>query len=181
MSNHRLLIVDDDINVLAALKRLLIEEDYHALTAQSGEEGLKLLEKECVDLIISDHKMTGMNGLDFLGKTVENHPDTIRIILTGKAEFHDVISAINNGYIYKFILKPWNDEDLKITVKRALEYRKFKTRDQLIKEIEHLRALIRNLKKLENRRKKMDEDMINQLRCFEANMDRINKLYKNEE
>ncbi|MFC1563171.1 response regulator, partial [candidate division KSB1 bacterium] len=83
--------------------------------------GLKILEREKIDLIISDQKMPWMSGIEFLEETVKNYPDVIRIILTGQAELNDAIRAVNSGCLYKFIQKPWNNEDLKITVRRALE------------------------------------------------------------
>ena len=121
MKNISVLLVDDDKGILNSLKRLFIDEGYVLYTAQSGEEGLKILEKEKIDLIISDQKMPGMNGLEFLEKTIEKYPDMIRIILTGHAELSDAIRAVNSGCVYKFIQKPWNNDDLKITVRRALE------------------------------------------------------------
>jgi len=147
MKNHTILIVDDEKNVLKALKREFDEERYLVYTAQSGEEGLQILKKVKVDLIISDHKMPGMSGLEFLEKTVEHYPDVIRIILTGYAELNDAIRAINSGCIYKFIQKPWNNEDLKITVRRALEQydlimknrdltMELKKRDNIMEELE---------------------------------------------
>ena len=121
MKDQSILIVDDNKNILNTLKRLFVDEGYSIYTAQSGEEGLKVLESEKIDLIISDQKMPGMNGIEFLERTVENYPDVIPIILTGQAELSDAIRAVNNGCVYKFIQKPWNNEDLKITVRRALE------------------------------------------------------------
>jgi DNA-binding NtrC family response regulator len=121
MDVFSILIVDDDKCILNSLKRLFVDEKYVLYTAQSGEEGLEILAREKIDLIISDQKMPVMNGLEFLEKTVEKYPDVIRIILTGYAELSDAIRAVNSGCIYKFIQKPWNNDDLKITVRRALE------------------------------------------------------------
>jgi len=147
MNGYRILIVDDEINILSALRRLFSSEGYTLFTAQSAEEGLEVLAREKIDLIISDQKMPGMNGLEFLEKTVEPYPDIIRIILTGHAELDDTIRAINTGCIYKFILKPWNNEDLKITVRRAIEQynlilqnrdltMELKKRDKVLEELE---------------------------------------------
>ena len=121
MNSYNILIVDDEMSVLNSLKRLFKKERYSIFTSHSGEEGLKILEKENIDLIISDQKMPGMSGIEFLEKTVEPYPDVIRIILTGHAELNDAIRAVNSGCVYKFIQKPWNSEDLQITVRRALE------------------------------------------------------------
>ena len=121
MDVFSILIVDDDKGILNSLRRLFVDEIYVLYTAQSGEEGLEILVREKIDLIISDQKMPGMNGLEFLEKTIEKYPDMIRIILTGHAELNDAIRAVNSGCVYKFIQKPWNNDDLKITVRRALE------------------------------------------------------------
>lgn len=118
----KILCVDDEINVLRALKRLFMDTDYELITASSGEEGLRLLkEHDPVQLIISDYRMPGMNGVDFLQQVCENWPKVIRIILSGYADTASIVSAINEGQIYKFIPKPWNDNELKITIDKALE------------------------------------------------------------
>lgn len=124
MSDDRqtLLIVDDECNVLKSLKRLLFETDYRVLTAESGDEGLKMFENESsIQLVISDYRMPEMNGVEFLKRVKELYPDTIRIILSGYADVMAIVEAINDGEVYKFISKPWNDQDLLTTVMRALE------------------------------------------------------------
>ena len=147
MQNNSILIVDDETSVLYSLKRTFKKERYSIFTSQSGEEGLKILEKENIDLIISDQKMPKMSGIEFLEKTVEPYPDVVRIILTGHAELNDAIRAVNSGCVYKFIQKPWNNEDLKITVRRALEQydllmknrdltMELKKRDRIMEELE---------------------------------------------
>ena len=148
MSRFSILIVDDEVNVLRTLKRIFSGEEYEIFTAQSAEEGLKLLENENIDLIISDQKMPGMNGLEFLEKTINTSPDVLRIILTGYAELNDAIRAINKGCIYKFIIKPWNNEELKITVKRALEQRELVIQNRyLIMELKKRDILLNELEK----------------------------------
>jgi len=147
VNKHTLLLVDDEENILRTLERVLRHDDYVILTARNAREGLAILEKDKTDLIISDQKMPGMDGLEFLEKTIESCPDVIRIILSGHAELQDALRAINNGCVYKFILKPFNNEDLKITVKRALEQRELllrnrfltlelKVRDRILEELE---------------------------------------------
>lgn len=123
MSNfeHTVLCVDDEQNILSALKRLLRKEGYRLLTAQSAQEGLKVLEENEVHLVISDQRMPEMNGTDFLATVREKHPDTIRIVLTGYTEVDAITESINKGNIYKFFLKPWNDQGLKLEIKQALE------------------------------------------------------------
>ena len=118
---YRLLIVDDEPGILKALGRVFRQENYDLLTAPSAEEGLELLADGTTHLVISDFMMPGMNGGDFL-KAVKNlYPETIRIMLTGHADTNAVMGAIKDGAVYKFIIKPWNDDDLRVTVARALE------------------------------------------------------------
>lgn len=118
---HTILFVDDEENILKALKRLLRREGYRLLTATSGKEGLHLLRKYEVHLVVSDQRMPEMNGTDFLARIKEEFPDTIRIILTGYTEIDSITESINQGNIYKFFLKPWNDHSLKLELKKALE------------------------------------------------------------
>ena len=147
LESKSVLIVDDDQGVLNALKRLFIGEGYTIHTADCAGKGLELLEREKIDLILSDQKMPGMSGIEFLEKTVENYTDVIRIIMTGYAELGDAIRAVNSGCVYKFIQKPWNNDDLKITVKRALEQyslliknrdltMELKKRDKILEDLE---------------------------------------------
>ncbi|MCG3126778.1 MAG: Chemotaxis response regulator protein-glutamate methylesterase [Phycisphaerae bacterium] len=118
---HRVMLVDDEAGVLAALKRLLRREPYDITTASSAAEALQLIESGPPDLIISDQRMPGSTGLDLLRTVRTRWPGTIRIILSGYAEVGSIIAAVNEGAIYKFLTKPWNDEELKINIRRALE------------------------------------------------------------
>lgn len=118
----RILCVDDEKNVLRSLERIFLDDDYDILTAQSGEEGLELLETaEEVQVVISDYRMPGMNGVDFLREVFKLRPESIRIVLSGYADTAAVVAAINEGKIYKFIPKPWNDDELRFTVAKAIE------------------------------------------------------------
>ncbi|MDA8169568.1 MAG: response regulator [Nitrospiraceae bacterium] len=117
----KILCVDDEPNVLKALQRLFLDDDYEILTAASGQDGLLMLEKEKVQLVISDYRMPMMNGVEFLKEVRLHHPETVRIVLSGYADTAAIVSAINEGEIYKFIPKPWNDDELKVTVLNALE------------------------------------------------------------
>lgn len=118
---HTILCVDDEKPILAALKRLLRRENFDLLTATSGEEGLNIMASRDVHLVISDHRMPQMSGISFLAKVRETYPDTIRILLTGYTEVDSIKASINEGHVYKFLLKPWNDDDLKQEIKKALE------------------------------------------------------------
>jgi diguanylate cyclase (GGDEF)-like protein/PAS domain S-box-containing protein len=118
-----LLLVDDEPNVLASLKRLFRRDGPVILTANSGPEGLDVLSKHRVDIIISDQRMPGMTGVEFLRAAKARYPDTIRIVLSGYTELQSVTDAINEGAIYRFLTKPWDDEQLREQVQKAFEYR----------------------------------------------------------
>jgi type II secretory ATPase GspE/PulE/Tfp pilus assembly ATPase PilB-like protein/DNA-binding response OmpR family regulator len=130
---YRILLVDDEANVLKALGRVFREENYRVLAAASGTEALEILAREPVQLIISDYRMPGMNGAEFLRRVKDAFPDTIRIMLTGHAHTNAVMGAVNEGAVYKFILKPWDDDDLRVTVALALEQHDLIQRNRLLK------------------------------------------------
>lgn len=125
-----ILCVDDEENILHALVRLLRKEDYTILTAQSGQEGLTLLEKTEVHLVLSDQRMPVMSGTEFLAVVKERFPDVIRIVLTGYTDVDTITESINKGHIYKFILKPWNDQNLKLEIKQGLDQYELKKANQ---------------------------------------------------
>jgi response regulator RpfG family c-di-GMP phosphodiesterase len=116
-----ILFVDDEVNVLNALRRLFHSEPYVTYIATSGAEGLEILQQNAVDLIVSDMRMPEMNGAEFLAQVVMKWPDTIRILLTGYSDMQSTIDAINKGRIYNYCNKPWNNEEFKLLVRNALE------------------------------------------------------------
>lgn len=113
------LLVDDDVGVLAALQRVLFEEGYQVLAAKSAEEGFELLSLNRVSVIVSDFRMPGMNGAEFLGRAKELYPDTVRIMLSGYADINAVTNAVNFGAVYKVLYKPWGENDIKDNVAEA--------------------------------------------------------------
>lgn len=117
-----LLFVDDEPNILSALKRVFFDDDFEILTATSGKEALKMMEGQPVQLVISDQRMPEMSGTELLAKIREKNPEIMRVILTGFADMDAAVEAINSGQIYQFIFKPWNDEELRSVVVRALEH-----------------------------------------------------------
>lgn len=157
MKKLTILIVDDELNILNSLKRLLRKENYNILTANSGKEGLEALKQHSIALVISDQRMPEMTGIEFLRQVKELYPDTVRVILSGYTEVNTIVSAINEGEVYKFMTKPWNDEEIKISIKRALEqYELFQENRELYKKVkeqnEKLVDLVQNLeKKVEER------------------------------
>ncbi len=128
-----LLFVDDEANILAALKRLFRPHGYNILTAESGQDGLALMAQQSVDLVISDMRMPAMDGAEFLKQVATQWPDTIRILLTGYADLTSTIKAVNAGKIYRYISKPWEDNDITTSVKHALEQKNLEAeRDRLL-------------------------------------------------
>lgn len=118
----KILCVDDEINVLKALQRVFLDDDYEVVIAGSGEEGLSRLEQEGpFQVVVSDYRMPVMNGVDFLKQVYVRWPETVRIVLSGYADASVIVDAINEGHIYRFIPKPWNDEELRITIQHCLE------------------------------------------------------------
>ena len=139
---HRVLLIDDEPANLRLLRRVL-GADYDTLLAENGQEGLKILEQERVSLIITDQRMPGMTGVEVLEHSLHLQPQAIRILLTGYTDIQALIDAINGGRIYKYVQKPWDAEDLKLTVKRAIESLELKlANDGLVAELqETLRQL----------------------------------------
>lgn len=115
------LCVDDEPNILSSLRRLFRAKGYRVLVAESGNAGLQVLATETVDLVISDMRMPEMDGAHFLELVRARWPDTIRILLTGYADVSSIIEAINRGEIYRYIAKPWDDNDMLLVVRDALE------------------------------------------------------------
>lgn len=130
---YRLLLVDDEPGIVRALSRVFRQENYEVVTAGNGEEGLQRMAEGSFHLVISDFMMPGMDGARFLREVKQRSPDTIRIMLTGHANTDAVMGAINEGAVYKFILKPWNDDDLRITVALALEQHDLISRNRALK------------------------------------------------
>ncbi|MBF0107197.1 MAG: response regulator [Deltaproteobacteria bacterium] len=123
MNRHNVLFVDDEINILNSIKRLLRAENYNLITATNGAEALSVLEKrEDVHLIISDYRMPKMDGIEFLLKAKEIRPFAVRVILSGYADSSSIVNAINSGKIYYFLTKPWQGYDIKVPIRQCLEH-----------------------------------------------------------
>jgi len=152
-----ILFVDDEKNILSSLKRLFRSEGYEIHIGNSGQEGLELLESNNIDVVVSDMRMPNMDGAEFLKIVSNNWPSTIRILLTGYADISSTIAAVNEGNIYKYISKPWEDNDLKITIKNALKSKKIeKERDRLLTitrtQNDKLKELNENLEQIVEKR-----------------------------
>src|ERR671938_80945 len=117
----KILIVDDEPANLRLLERLF-RRDYQVLAAPSGEEALRLLNHHDVALLITDQRMPGMTGIELLKRTAPLRPHMVRIILTGYTDVTSLVEAINCGQVYKYVTKPWSNDELRLTVSRALEH-----------------------------------------------------------
>ena len=143
---NRILLVDDEPNVLSALRRVFHYENYDVVCCQDPAQALERLKQEAFQIIISDYMMPGLNGGDLLKQARAIQPDMIRIMLTGHADVNAVVGAMKAGAVYKFILKPWNDDDLRVTVALALEQHALQQKNRILvsenqaktKEIEQL-------------------------------------------
>lgn len=117
-----LLIVDDEPNILQALRRILRKCGYEILTATSAREGFDLLANHRVQVILSDQRMPEMNGTEFLSRVRELYPDTIRIVLSGYTDLETITNAVNRGAIYRFLTKPWDDDLLREHIREAFRH-----------------------------------------------------------
>ncbi|MBS1198251.1 MAG: type secretion system protein E:Response regulator receiver:ral secretory system protein, partial [Proteobacteria bacterium] len=132
-ARYRILLVDDEPGILKALQRVFRRENYEIVTAGNGQEALQIFQDQEIHLVISDFMMPGMNGAQLLREIKSRAPDTLRIMLTGHANTDAVMGAVNEGAVYKFIIKPWNDDDLRVTVALALEQFDLIQRNRVLK------------------------------------------------
>jgi putative two-component system response regulator len=146
----RLLLVDDEPFVLSALTRLLRRDGYEVITADAPSRGLAVLQEQPIGVIISDYRMPEIDGVQLLRRAREVAPHAIRIILSGYAETHAILSAVNDGGIHKYLTKPWNDEQIRLEIKSAFElYQLAATNRELQERLscqnEELRTLAKSL------------------------------------
>ena len=118
-----LLLLDDEVNILRALSRVLRRDGYQILVARNAQDAFALLAKHEVHVILSDQRMPEMNGTEFLSRVKDLYPDTVRIVLSGYTDLKSVTDAINQGAIFKFLTKPWDDKELRSTVAQAFQHR----------------------------------------------------------
>ncbi|MEJ2545531.1 MAG: sigma-54 dependent transcriptional regulator [Calditrichaceae bacterium] len=157
MKKETILIVDDQVEVLNMLRRLLSKE-YHILLANSGEEGLKYLKNESVAVILSDQRMPKMDGVTFLNESQKIQPEAIRIMITGYADIEATIGAVNQAGIYQYISKPFEPDDLKKTVKNAIQkYDEARSSESLQNE------LLKKNKELQEANLKLNKEFKDQL------------------
>lgn len=117
--NYNLLLVDDEPNIPRAIKRALRGQGYNIRLANSGVDALAIFEQHPIDIIVSDQRMPGMSGAELLSTVREKYPDTVRIMLSGHADLGELIEAINEGSIYKYLTKPWANDTLRAVLSEA--------------------------------------------------------------
>jgi putative nucleotidyltransferase with HDIG domain len=122
VQEHTVLFVDDEVNILKALQRLLRNEPMKVLTASRPQEAMELLESTPAQVVVSDQRMPDMSGVDLLAGIREGHPNMVRMMLTGYTEMNIAVEAINRGEFYRLITKPWNDDELKATLRQAFDH-----------------------------------------------------------
>jgi putative nucleotidyltransferase with HDIG domain len=163
MHEHTVLFVDDEVNILKAIQRLLRNERMNVLTAARPTEALELLDKTDAQLVVSDQRMPEMSGVDLLSSVRERHPDIVRMMLTGYTEMTIAVEAINRGEIYRLITKPWNDDELKATLRQAFDHfdlkREIKRLNQVTREQNFkLQDMNKNLEgKVRDRTRQLDQ------------------------
>lgn len=145
---YKIMVVDDEPANLRVLERLF-RNDYEIVTAGSGAEALRLLQQHDVALIITDQRMPDITGIELLKRTASLRPHMVRIILTGYTDVETLVEAINSGHVYQYVTKPWNNEELRLTVSRALEhYETTKARHELEMSNQRLIARLREIQQL---------------------------------
>lgn len=157
MLEPAVLFVDDEPNILSALQRSLRREPFTVHTAPSGDAGLEFLRTTPVPVVISDYRMPAMNGIAFLAQVKQMLPDSVRVILSGFADAQVIVDAINKGEVFRFHPKPWDDQELLITIRQCLEHYRLRREHaqlshQAQRQNEQLRHLNESLEQAVNER-----------------------------
>jgi DNA-binding NtrC family response regulator len=142
MEKRTVLFVDDDEIVLMSLQRGLRDEPYNKVFARSGKDALRILKDNDVHVVVTDMRMPEMSGLEFLKIVKENYPNVVRIVFSGYIQVTTLLTAINQGEIYRYIPKPWKvDDDFKAVIRQAMEYYNLnEQRDMMIAQLMELQA-----------------------------------------
>ncbi|MHA7836628.1 MAG: HD domain-containing phosphohydrolase [bacterium] len=162
MKDHSVLFVDDEVNILKALQRLLRGEPFEVLTASHASEALELIDRRQPQVIVSDQRMPEISGVDFLASVRDRHNDVVRMMLTGYTDMTIAVEAINRGEIYRLITKPWNDEELKATLRQAFDHYDLKAEIKRLNQVTReqnfkLQDMNKNLEdKVRERTKQLD-------------------------
>ncbi len=176
---HRILYVDDEMDNLIVF-RSAFKRDYEIITANSGYEAQNLFQQHAIDLVITDQRMPGMTGIELL-KDLPDEPDSIRMVLTGFSDVEAIIEAINIGKVYKYITKPWDKNELKLTIDKALETLELRKENRsLIHELLEANEMLEK-KVIERTREiqKQKEEIEKQKQIIETEKDKADNLLLN--
>ncbi|VVO37489.1 HD domain-containing phosphohydrolase [Pseudomonas fluorescens] len=148
----KVLLVDDEESILNSLRRLLRSQPYDVLLANSGAQALEIMAQQSIDLVMTDARMASMDGATLLAEIHRRHPSTMRILLTGYADLPMIIKAINEGQIHRYISKPWNDEEMLLTLRQSLAHQHSEHERQRLEQLtrqqnEQLKSLNATLEK----------------------------------
>jgi DNA-binding NtrC family response regulator len=148
MDKSKLLLVDDEPNLTSALVRSLDRSQFEIFTADSAQKGLMILAGNDIDVVVSDERMPGMTGSQFLAEVRKQWPNTIRMILSGQADLEAAVRAINEGEVYRFLLKPCHPKELQMTILQGLQQKKLVAQSRkLLQEHQKTQNLIEELEK----------------------------------
>lgn len=172
MHDHTVLFVDDEVNILKALQRLLRNEPMNVLTASRPEQAIELLEREEAQVVVTDQRMPEMSGVDMLSMIRERNPNIVRMMLTGYTEMKIAVEAINRGEIFRLITKPWNDDELKATLRQAFDHHDLK------REIKRLNQVTREQNfKLQDMNKNLEANVRERTRQLAEKNDELRTGY----
>ncbi|QZY54037.1 response regulator [Crassaminicella profunda] len=200
MKNNTVLFVDDDTHIISSLRRGLIDEEFKKEFAYSGEEALKIMEKNKISVIVTDMRMPKMNGLTLLKMISEKYPDVVKVVLSGYTQIPQILATINQVNIFKFIAKPWNlEEELIPIIKQSIEYYNLTIeREKMKAEIERKNTLYTQILKSSNEKfsnmhkdyeniRTLDQNILNYIKnsstqgnpnLFHAHLDFIEEIHK---
>jgi response regulator RpfG family c-di-GMP phosphodiesterase len=146
MTQRRILIVDDEEEVRSAISRVLERDGYRVVLAEDGEQGQRILQEQPIHLVISDHHMPGMKGIEFLKATAERHPEVVRMIMSGDPDNRVVIRSIREGRVFWFLRKPWDNTVLRVVVYLAFQRRELEEQNrQLLSALGRQLAFLQEL------------------------------------
>lgn len=168
---YRILCVDDEEQVLNSLERMLRLKNYEVFTAPGGPQGLEILKKERVDVVIADQRMPEMNGSEFLRIVREKYPHTVRIMLSGYSDFESLTRAINEGEIFRFMSKPWDMEELFEIIDLALQQNKI---------VKVVGSLVRNVCDITKLANNIHVDTCEDSGCITVRLEKKGDVFSNE-
>ena len=179
-----LLCVDDEPGILRSLRRLLRGEDFNVITASSGLEALEVLAEQPVQVMVADPRMPDMSGIELIERVKHEHPHVVRVVLSGFADIATILSAINRGEVFRYLGKPWNDEELKTMLRQCfIQYRLEQENQQLLELVNQQNHQLAELngqleKQIEAQQQGLDETVSN-LKKIESGLKMMHGIVQN--